>query len=87
MIRVKKAVLTLVFAIGVVLGLTIGPALAGSGAELSKQCQEALKKTPNEEAKKLCGEGDALLKEGKQEQATAKFNAGLEKLGIKMKKS
>lgn len=82
----KKAVLTLVLAIGVMLGLTIGPALAGGAADLSKQCQEALKKTPNEDAKKLCGEGDKLLKEGKQEEATAKFNAGLEKLGVKQMK-
>jgi outer membrane protein assembly factor BamD (BamD/ComL family) len=81
---VKKAILTLVLAIVVVLGFTTGPALAGGGAaDLSKQCQEALKKTPNEESKKLCGEGDKLLKEGKQEEATAKFNAGLEKLGMK----
>jgi outer membrane protein assembly factor BamD (BamD/ComL family) len=80
---VKKAILTLVLAIVVVLGFTTGPALAGGAADLSKQCQEALKKTPNEESKKLCGEGDKLLKEGKQEEATAKFNAGLEKLGIK----
>lgn len=79
----KKAILTLALAIGVVFGLAIGPAWAGGAADLSKQCQEALKKTPNEDAKNLCGEGDKLLKEGKQEEATAKFNAGLEKLGIK----
>ncbi|HET7853184.1 MAG TPA: hypothetical protein VFM04_01825 [Candidatus Methylomirabilis sp.] len=50
---------------------------------LSKQCQDALKKTPNAEASKLCGEGDKALREGNSAEATAKFSAGLEKLGVR----
>ena len=50
---------------------------------LSKQCQDALKKTPNPEALKLCSDGDKALKEGNTDEATAKFSAGLEKLGVK----
>jgi len=50
---------------------------------LSKQCQDALKKTPNAEASKLCGEGDKALREGKNDEATAKLTAGLEKLGVR----
>jgi len=54
---------------------------------LSKQCQDALKKTPNAEASKLCGEGDKALREGKNDEATAKLTAGLEKLGVKAQKA
>jgi outer membrane protein assembly factor BamD (BamD/ComL family) len=50
---------------------------------LSKQCQDALKKTPNAEASKLCSDGDKALKEGKSAEASAKLKAGLEKLGVK----
>jgi outer membrane protein assembly factor BamD (BamD/ComL family) len=57
---------------------------AGGAADMSKQCQEALKKTPNVEAAQLCTEGDQLLKAGKTADAEAKFAAGLEKLGIKV---
>jgi outer membrane protein assembly factor BamD (BamD/ComL family) len=81
-IPVKKA-LGAFFALVFVVGLVIGPAWAASAPELSKQCQEALKKTPNKDAEKLCGEGDKLLKEGKAPEAEKKFEAGLEKLGIK----
>jgi outer membrane protein assembly factor BamD (BamD/ComL family) len=81
-IPVKKAIGVL-FALGFVVGVVIGPALAATAPELSKQCQDALKKTPNKDAEKLCGEGDKLLKEGKAPEATKKFEAGLEKLGVK----
>lgn len=77
----KKA-LGAFFALAFVVGVAIGPAWAVPAPELSKQCQEALKKTPNKDAEKLCGEGDKLLKEGKGEEATKKFEAGLDKLGI-----
>ncbi|MGH7381498.1 MAG: hypothetical protein ACREKR_04620 [Candidatus Methylomirabilales bacterium] len=50
---------------------------------LSKQCQDALKKTPNAEASKLCSDGDKALSEGKKDEGTAKLKAGLEKLGVK----
>jgi len=81
-IPVKKA-LGALFALAFVVGVAIGPAWTAHAPELSKQCQEALKKTPNKDAEKLCGEGDKLLKEGKGEEAAKKFEAGLDKLGIK----
>jgi outer membrane protein assembly factor BamD (BamD/ComL family) len=56
---------------------------AGDPQTLSKQCQDALKKTPNAEASKLCSDGDKALKEGKNDEATSKLTAGLEKLGVK----
>jgi outer membrane protein assembly factor BamD (BamD/ComL family) len=56
---------------------------AGDPQTLSKQCQDALKKTPNAEASKLCSDGDKALSEGKKDEATAKLTAGLEKLGVK----
>jgi len=71
------------FALAFMVGAAIGPAWSAHAPELSKKCQEALKKTPNKDAEKLCGEGDKLLKEGKGEEAAKKFEAGLEKLGIK----
>ena len=46
--------------------------------QLSKQCQDALKKNPNKDATKLCAEGDQLHKQGKQDEAVAKFTEGLE---------
>lgn len=82
MIPLKKA-LGAFFALTFVVGVAISPAWAAHAPELSKQCQEALKKTPNKDAEKLCGEGDKLLKEGKGEEAAKKFEAGLDKLGIK----
>jgi len=84
--RMKKALVTFFIALAFVIGVTIGPAWAAHAADLSKQCQEALKKTPNKEAEKLCAEGDKLLKEGKGEEAAKKLEAGLEKLGIKPEK-
>ncbi len=81
MILVKKALGAFV-ALAFVVGVAIGPAWAARAPELSKQCQEALKKTPNKDAEKFCGEGDKLLKDGKGEEAAKKFEAGLEKLGI-----
>jgi outer membrane protein assembly factor BamD (BamD/ComL family) len=78
---VKRA-LGAFFVLTFVVGVAIGPAWAVHAPELSKQCQQALKKTPNKDAEKLCGEGDKLLKEGKAEEATKKFEAGLDKLGV-----
>jgi len=60
---------------------------AGDPQTLSKQCQDALKKTPNAEASKLCSDGDKAFKEGKNDEATAKLTAGLEKLGVKADKA
>lgn len=82
----KKEIVAFLVALGFVLGVTIAPAWAAHAPELSKQCQEALKKTPNKEAEKLCSEGDKLLKEGKGEEAAKKLEAGLEKLGVKQEK-
>ncbi len=82
----KKLVLPILLATTVSFVIT-SAAWAGGGqqaAELSKQCQEALKKNPNEEAATLCSEGDTLIKEGKNEEATDKLTAGLEKLGVKV---
>lgn len=82
----KKLVLPILLAITMSFVIT-SAAWAGGGqkaAELSKQCQEALKKTPNQEAANLCNEGDTLIKQGKNEEATAKLKAGLEKLGVKV---
>lgn len=83
---VKKGIVVFLVALGLVLSISMGPTWAGGAADLSKQCQEALKKTPNKEAETLCSEGDKLLKEGKNEEATAKLTAGLEKLGVKVEK-
>jgi outer membrane protein assembly factor BamD (BamD/ComL family) len=85
-ILVKKSIVASLVALGFVLGIVISPVWAAGAADLSKQCQEALKKTPNKDAEKLCAEGDKLLKDGKSADAEAKFTAGLEKLGIKTKK-
>ncbi|MCI0409635.1 MAG: hypothetical protein L0191_13915 [Acidobacteria bacterium] len=82
----KKAVSTILVA--TVVSVVAIPAAwtAADPQTLSKQCQDALKKTPNAEAAKLCGEGDKALKEGKNEEATKKLTAGLEKLGVKVEK-
>ena len=83
----KKALVALFVALVFAVGMAIAPAWAAHAPELSKQCQEALKKTPNKDAEKLCGEGDKLLKEGKGEEAAKKFEAGLDKLVIKPAKA
>jgi outer membrane protein assembly factor BamD (BamD/ComL family) len=68
--------------------VAIPAAWAGGDLQtLSKQCQDALKKTPNAEASKLCSDGDKALKEGKNDEATSKLTAGLEKLGVKADKA
>lgn len=83
---VKNRILCLLLATGMAFSLAVSPAWAQSATELSKQCEEALKKTPNKESEKLCADGNKLLKEGKEAEATAKFSQGLEKLGVKTKK-
>ncbi len=83
---VKKRILSLLLAIGIAFTLAVSLSWAESAADLSKQCQEALKKTPNKDSEQLCTEGNKLLKEGKEAEATAKFTQGLEKLGVKAKK-
>ena len=82
-IEMKKVVSAILVAtIAIFVAIPAAWAQADPGA-LSKQCQDALKKTPNAEASKLCGEGDKALREGKNDEATAKLKAGLEKLGVK----
>lgn len=83
----KKAV-SAILAVTIASFVAIPAAWAGGDPQaLSKQCQDALKKTPNAEASKLCSDGDKALKEGKDDEATAKLTAGLEKLGVKADKA
>ncbi len=71
--------------VAMVVSLMAAPAVWAGGnqqaAKLSKQCQDALNKTPNKEAATLCQEGDNLRKQGKNDEAVAKLTQGLEKLG------
>lgn len=76
----KKALVALFVALVFAVGMAIAPAWAATAAELSKQCADTLKKTPNKDAAALCSEGDKLLKEGKTEEAAKKLQAGLDKL-------
>jgi len=86
-IEMKKAV-SAILAVTIASFVAIPAAWAGGDPQaLSKQCQDALKKTPNAEASKLCSDGDKALKEGKDDEATAKLTAGLEKLGVKADKA
>ncbi len=79
-----KKVVSAILVATIAIFAAIPAALAAADPQtLSKQCQDALKKTPNAEASKLCSDGDKALKEGKNAEATAKFSAGLEKLGVK----
>ncbi|HZX60451.1 MAG TPA: hypothetical protein VFF51_01755 [Candidatus Methylomirabilis sp.] len=81
----KKVALSILVAFAV--SFVAAPAVMAGAADLSKQCQEALKKTPNKDAEILCADGDKLLKEGKSAEAEAKLTAGLEKLGVKVEKA
>lgn len=77
----KKAILPIIAAM--IMGLMAAPvAWAGMGktAELAKQCQSALKDSPNTEAAKLCQEGLDLQKQGKEKEAVAKMQQGLAQL-------
>ena len=80
----KKGIVASLLAMGVVFGLTIAPAWAKTCPKLYKDCQEALKKTPNKDAENLCGEGIKLHEQAKHDESVAKLTAGLEKLGIKV---
>lgn len=82
----KREIVAWFLTAGVVLSLTAGPAWAKTCPKLYKQCQDALSKTPNEEAKKLCEEGIKLHEEGKHDESVATLTAGLEKLGVKVEK-
>jgi len=82
-IQMKKAV-SAILVVTIASFVAIPAAWAQADPQaLSKQCQDALKKTPNAEASKLCSDGDKALSEGKNDEATAKLTAGLEKLGVK----
>jgi len=50
---------------------------AQTPAELSSQCQTAVKKNPNNDTGKLCQEGIDLQKQGKNDEAVAKMKQGL----------
>ncbi len=50
---------------------------------LYQQCQEALQKTSNNSAAKLCDQGIELHNQGKHDAAIATLTQGLEKLGVK----
>jgi hypothetical protein len=49
-------------------------------AELTKQCQEAVKQDPNSSGAKLCQEGLTLHQQGKDKEAMAKMQEGLAQL-------
>jgi hypothetical protein len=83
---VRKGIVAWLLTTGIVLGLAIGPAWANTCPKLYKQCQEALKKTPNKDAEKLCEEGIKLHEQGKHDESIAKLTAGLGKLGVKPEK-
>lgn len=75
----KKTTLPILVAMIVSL-VAVPAAWAGGGekvAELSKQCQDALKNNPDTDAAKLCEEGIKLQKEGKDKEAVAKMQQGL----------
>ena len=74
----KKAILA-----AMIVGLVAVPAAwagGGKAAELTKQCQEALKQSPNTDGAKLCQEGLTLHKQGKEKEAMAKMQEGLAQL-------
>jgi hypothetical protein len=52
----------------------------GKAADLSRQCQEAVKTNPKSDGAKLCQEGLELHKQGKNDEAIAKMQQGLAEL-------
>ena len=50
---------------------------AQTPAELSSQCEAAVKKNPKSDTGKLCQEGIDLHKQGKNDEAVAKMKQGL----------
>lgn len=76
----KKAILPIIAAM--IVGLVAAPAAwaGGKAAELTKQCQEAVKQDPNSSGAKLCQEGLTLHKQGKEKEAMAKMQEGLAQL-------
>lgn len=77
----KKTALPILVAMIVSL-VAVPAAWAGGGkaADLSRQCQEAVKTNPKSDGAKLCQEGIALHKQGKNDEAVAKMQQGLAKL-------
>lgn len=74
----KKAILA-----AMIMGLVAAPAAWAGGekaADLTKQCQEALKQNPDSSGAKLCQEGLTLHKQGKEKEAMAKMQEGLAQL-------
>lgn len=78
----RKATLPIILAM--IATLVVVPATwAGGGekaADLTKQCQDTLKSSPNSDAAKLCQEGITLQEQGKTDQAVAKMKEGLAKV-------
>ncbi len=62
--------------------IAVPAAWAGGGkaADLSRQCQEAVKTNPTSDGAKLCQEGLTLHKQGKDKEAVAKMEQGLAQL-------
>lgn len=74
----KKAILA-----AMIMGLVAAPAAwagGGKAADLTKQCQEAVKQDPNSSGAKLCQEGITLQQQGKDKEAMAKMQEGLAQL-------
>jgi hypothetical protein len=77
----KKATLPIIAAM--IMGLMAAPAAwagGGKAADLTKQCQEAVKQNPGTDAAKLCQEGITLQEQGKDKEAVAKMQQGLAQL-------
>lgn len=55
------------------------PAPGSDAPKLYQQCQDRLKKDPNEDAKRLCEEGMKQYREGKQEEGIKTIQEGLGK--------
>ena len=77
----KKTALSLLVAIMASVA-AVSSASAFDCPNLYAKCQDALQKSPNNEAAKLCEEGIQLHKQGKHEEAIARLTQGLQKLGV-----
>ena len=73
------------FAVCFTFAFALGPVWAFDCPNLYAECQELLKETKNEKAKKMCEEGIKLHEAGDHEASVEKLEAALEVLK-KMKK-
>lgn len=79
----RKGTSALWFAFAFTLVLGVGPTWAFDCPNLYTECQELLKTTKNEEAKKMCEEGIKLHKAGEHDAAVEKLEAALDLLAEK----